>query len=69
MLPARKRWEFYHSILLALFKNLESDSKSWSKNTKFGVNETSGGTSGGGGEKWAGPFLPHPQNQVKAKYS
>ena len=23
---------------------------------------------GGGGKKWAGPFLPHPQNQVKAKY-
>ena len=24
---------------------------------------------GGGGKKWAGPFLPHPKNQVKAKYS
>ena len=23
----------------------------------------------GGGKKWGGPFLPHPQNQVKAKYS
>ena len=23
----------------------------------------------GGGKKWAGLFLPHPQNQVKAKYS
>ena len=28
-----------------------------------------GGGGGGGGNKWAGPFLPHPQNQVKAKYS
>ena len=23
---------------------------------------------GGGGKKWAGPFLPHPKNQLKVKY-
>ena len=33
MLSSRKKFEFYNTFLLRLFKKFESETKSWSKNT------------------------------------
>ena len=40
MTPSRSSWEFYHTLVLGLFKKFESD-KNVVDYSKFGVNETS----------------------------